>query len=116
MKGVSRYQLIIEDFRIAESYKPMDFNQQLSALNNKIQKLHERTKSKSVSEDVEEIVVMEKKSEQELTLDCMKTRTDDLSRMTVQVLKHYSKNDVNEFDEGEMRFYEKYVKPIKKHL
>ena len=45
----------------------MDFNQQLSALNNKIQKLHERTKSKSVSEEVEEIVVMEKKSEQEVT-------------------------------------------------
>ena len=52
----------------------------------------------------------------QLILDCMKTRTDDLSKMTVQVLKHYSKNDVNEFDEGEMRFYEKYVKPIKKHL
>ena len=46
----------------------------------------------------------------------MKTRTDDLSKMSVQVLKHYSKNDINEFDEGEMRFYEKYVKPIKKHL
>ena len=44
----------------------MDFNQQLSALNDKIQKLHERTKSKSVSEEVEEIVVMEKKSEQEV--------------------------------------------------
>ena len=82
MKGASRYQLIIEDFRVAESYKvflflsrefvpafnfqPMDFNQQLSALNDKIQKLHERTKSKSVSEEVEEIVVMEKKSEQEV--------------------------------------------------
>ena len=52
----------------------------------------------------------------QLILDCMKTRTDDLSKMTVQVLKHYSKNDINEFDEGEMRFYEKYVKPIKKHL
>ena len=47
----------------------MDFNQQLSALNNKIQKLHERTKSKSVSEEVEEIVVMEKKSEQEVTVN-----------------------------------------------
>ena len=88
MKGASKYQLIIEDFRIAESYKvfsffprspglprefmimlifqPMDFNQQLSALNEKIQKLHDRTKSKSVSQEVEEIVVTEKKSEQEV--------------------------------------------------
>ena len=44
----------------------MDFNQQLSALNEKIQKLHDRTKSKSVSQEVEENVVMEKKSEQEV--------------------------------------------------
>ena len=44
----------------------MDFNQQLSALNEKIQKLHDRTKSKSVSQEVEEIVVTEKKSEQEV--------------------------------------------------
>ena len=39
----------------------------------------------------------------------MKTRTDDLSKMTVQVLKHYSKNDINEFDEGELRKSTKHV-------
>lgn len=47
----------------------------------------------------------------------LKARSDDLSRISVNVLKYYaSKEDELELDEAERRFYERYVKPAKPFL
>ena len=47
-------------------------------------------------------------------IDTLKSRSDDLSKISFNVLKYYS--DKEHLDDTERRFYERYVKPAKPFL
>jgi len=110
------YEKIIADFTAAHQFDlrnlglgPMDIHQQLSALDKKLASLHQRANRHSTSEETEKV------SPQEIVVSSLKTRTDDLSKISVNVLKFYAENDKN-LDRAEKQFFEKYVKPIKHYL
>ena len=48
-------------------------------------------------------------------IDTLKSRTDDLSKISFNVLKYYSSKE-KELDAAERRFYDRYVKPAKPFL
>ena len=103
-----------------------DLRQQLSNLDDKLAKLHERAKAKSVSDDSSTSYVERDRDEVKLItqsiyrvfqvmIDTLKSRTDDLSKISFNVLKYYSSKE-KELDAAERRFYDRYVKPAKPFL
>jgi len=51
----------------------------------------------------------------QVVVHSLKSKTDDLSKISVNVLKFYAENE-NNLDQAEKQFFEKYVKPVKQHL
>ena len=48
-------------------------------------------------------------------MNTLLARTDDLTKISLGVLKQYSEQDPHEMSDAELAFYNKYVAPVK-HL
>jgi len=109
---------VIESFIAYHAIRPMgDLRQELSNLDEKLAALHERAVQNSPSTAASSTTSSEQlETRDEVMIGTLKSRSDDLSRISVNVLKYYATKEDGVLDEAERRFYERYVKPAKPFL
>merc|ERR1712130_18876 len=86
----------------------MDIVQSLNDLEKRLLDLRQRTAAKIEPQ----VAPVSKPDSSEILLNSMKSRTDDLSKSSLNVLKHYANKDMSTMTHSELVFYKRYVLPV----
>lgn len=101
---------------LRKSLQRMDLGQSLRDLQVRIAALKAKSEKRLSNQGTRhEFPEMKTTTAQEKTMNTLLARTDDLTKISLGVLKQYNEQDPHEMSEAELAFYNKYVAPVK-HL